>query len=1731
MKLHRLVSLFAGLSLAFTSLVPGGEVALACNQQECSGVDIVTNGSFENPAVQQTANWDIFGPTAFIEGWSAAWRSDVAEIFNNFQRPAPQIELQRGVGGWLAKDGAQLTELDTDWGGPSSSQGGEPASIQLWQDLSTVPGASYEVKFYTSPRPGTGTADNITEAKWGNTVLDTITEDGSANPNTVWAKHIYTATAVATTTRLMFTDLGTANSLGSFLDSVSVSRICEPSQEIPCDFGDQTGWYGEYFNYSSQHPDMELPGSEWMNNYGDPWSVNAPWTTDWYTQPYFRFWQVDSNLNFGDNFFPFDDPAPGIPEEIQNGHEYDFGVHWTSKVAAPSAGEYHYTLTSDDDAWIYLDGALVGDNHGVHPPATITGALAMTGEPQIIDVYFAERHTVQSHMALTFTEEGLTIVPYNRACPEEPQEPPVATLEKTGTYDASQGQITYEINWSITGEGALDNVTITDPLPAGTHFVSADNGGTETGGVVTWDLETKAAGESGTVLFVVSLDAAFATSVVSTDQGTNKNGTPVLAERSHPETTLGAPQSSGGADSAGIPVDEWFYSLGFPTETSTASIILRFDHPIINGVGDDLMVYEVTYGTAYPMEKAQVEVSKDMTVWEVAGTVERDGSVGLPDDMPLANYVRLTDVSDKKLFEGAADGYDVDATLALHPGICELNNTADFVGEFNPNQGGMVPVVASAEVLLTINEDACVPTVRIDKTGEYNETTGEILYTINWGVGGKGTLYDVTVTDQVPTGTTYVEDSASDPDNGGPLSPGSETGGEVSWYLGAQAAGNSGILTFAVTVDSTEAWADHVVSYHQGKRWNGTPVLAERSHPEKALGEAERDDTVNFFSLGFGEIEKDIQYGEIVLGFDNYILNGPGADIEVVETSYGSPSDSAYPETVECFVSQDGTNWFSLGQGIQDEMFSFESGSTILPWAKYVKLVDRSDKSKFGNSTTTDGYDVDGVRAIYPGADECSIDNTVIISGETSPNEIWQVFLDNIEAEAVATTAINPRACTGTITGYKFNDRNGNGYWGDQEEGLPEWTIKAVVPAPVATVEVPATAVDGIDSISLPAGKYLFQVSGDWQGAAGEQNRVDAEYVTHDTWATWKDGTFDYEGGGVDQGDLLINDSFFDWGPYDLKHMYYLNYELAEAGVINFSVFDGNAITHEKVPGWYNDNVGNLWVNIYQVVDETVTGPDGGYNLTIPSTYPHVWVFEIPKRGWQQTAPGSIYYDVDLSTDKTQSGLNFGNQGLVGAVSGVKFNDKDGDGVKDEGDNGLGKWTIYASKLIQTVAVEARNSISTSPVFWTAPLTAGKEYILRVSGTYDANDGITADAKYSFRVPNSTEWTDIVKNYESYGSTLLDLFVDDADPNWGVYNPHNVYWYTITGTGDPVKLQIYEIYAQNDSGALTVGIYEVIDKQVTDDTGYYQFDLSGAYGNVMISEQTQDGWLETLPAPDGYYLVSAYGTHINKDFGNYQLEQEPGPGGDPEPELGSITGMKFNDHNGNGIKDDENDEPLSGWTIYLDLDDSVSLNGAEPSIVTLGDGSYSFAGLSSGNYVVREVPQDGWGQTLPNLSYGYAYGLIITDAGEDHININFGNKKGQVGTEGSTGGGTGGGGYYTPPTEPTGESSDEEEGVGGGDVAGDEDVNTPPPANPTFGSGGRQLALGTGTAGDEGNLEQQGDILGEQDEDNQPEDSQGGASGWQIFGIISISLLLLLLIIYGIYKWANRKGKATPGGM
>jgi len=89
------------------------------------------------------------------------------------------------------------------------------------------------------------------------------------------------------------------------------------------------------------------------------------------------------------------------------------------------------------------------------------------------------------------------------------------------------------------------------------------------------------------------------------------------------------------------------------------------------------------------------------------------------------------------------------------------------------------------------------------------------------------------------------------------------------------------------------------------------------------------------------------------------------------------------------------------------------------------------------------------------------------------------------------------------------------------------------------------------------------------------------------------------------------------------------------------------------------------------------------------------------------------------------------------------------------------------------------------------------------------------------------------------------------------------------------------------------------------------------------------------------------------------------PDGQIVPPGPVIAGKKFHDLNGDGLWDWFTEPSLPDWKIYLDINKNGAWDPGEPYQITDSNGDFVFTGLAAGTYVVAEELQPGWIQTHP----------------------------------------------------------------------------------------------------------------------------------------------------------------------
>jgi uncharacterized protein (DUF2141 family) len=81
-------------------------------------------------------------------------------------------------------------------------------------------------------------------------------------------------------------------------------------------------------------------------------------------------------------------------------------------------------------------------------------------------------------------------------------------------------------------------------------------------------------------------------------------------------------------------------------------------------------------------------------------------------------------------------------------------------------------------------------------------------------------------------------------------------------------------------------------------------------------------------------------------------------------------------------------------------------------------------------------------------------------------------------------------------------------------------------------------------------------------------------------------------------------------------------------------------------------------------------------------------------------------------------------------------------------------------------------------------------------------------------------------------------------------------------------------------------------------------------------------------------------------------------------QYGSISGTVFNDTNGSGSRD-TGEVGLSGWTVFIDLDNDGRLDKNERRVSSDTQGNWSFTNLTAGSYTVRILSKKFYAATTP----------------------------------------------------------------------------------------------------------------------------------------------------------------------
>jgi uncharacterized repeat protein (TIGR01451 family) len=458
-------------------------------------------------------------------------------------------------------------------------------------------------------------------------------------------------------------------------------------------------------------------------------------------------------------------------------------------VVAAVGDVIHYTLTATNDGGVNLTNAVISDP--MFPAASLTCVPTQpvaTLAPSDTIVCTVSHTVTQADLdagsiANTATATGTPPAGANVTDTDSwtvtGTQSPAFTFTKSAsptTYTAAGQTITYTLTETNTGNVTLHNVTITDPL--------ITVGACDNGLVPPTAVATPATLAPGGTLRCTGTHVTTAADVntgsfrnVATGHGTppGANAQPITHDANATVTLLvippppppvpGSPALS--VTKSSVPVSGSFVHVGDQI-VYTLSYRNSGTGPATSVVLTDTLQSDLDYVVGSATAPGTYDTASRTLTWSL-GTL----AVGANGTVNFTGQVASTATNGEALNN---------VSVLTAPGITDPSNTTTHT-----------VVVPAGDLTLTkhVSKDSA----------EYGDN---LVYTLNVAATGNLDQTNVVVTDKVPTGTTYVDNSAAC------ISPctATEAGGTVTWTVGTLAAGSSMALTFQVTVDQATPAAD-----------------------------------------------------------------------------------------------------------------------------------------------------------------------------------------------------------------------------------------------------------------------------------------------------------------------------------------------------------------------------------------------------------------------------------------------------------------------------------------------------------------------------------------------------------------------------------------------------------------------------------------------------------------------------------------------------------------------------------------------------------------------------------------------------------------------------------------------------------------------------------------------------------------------------------------------------------
>ncbi len=290
---------------------------------------------------------------------------------------------------------------------------------------------------------------------------------------------------------------------------------------------------------------------------------------------------------------------------------------------------------------------------------------------------------------------------------------------------------------------------------------------------------------------------------------------------------------------------------------------------------------------------------------------------------------------------------------------------------------------------------------------------------------------------------------------------------------------------------------------------------------------------------------------------------------------------------------------------------------------------------------------------------------------------------------------------------------------------------------------------------------------------------------------------------------------------------------------------------------------------------------------------------------------------------------------LVGDINGQVYNDVNRNAINDAGDRSLAGWTVFVDANADNLLNAGERFTTTDPsgkYLMTGLVAGSRRVVVVMQPGYSTLPGRTNVVTVNVRDRRTV----------SADFPLATAAITTGRVSGTVFEDPNENGVKDAGDG---SISGWTIFADtNRDGLLTTGE----PSTVTNTDGDY------------VLPTVPAGTVDIYQIPVGGYRTTAGGLFPLQNAPNFRTVSLVAGGSGTAtfpnwiPQVGTIQGTVWNDMNGDGLRG-TTEVPLSGQTVYVDLNANGVQDAGEPQRLTDPAGNYSFVDIRTGVYQVAEI--------------------------------------------------------------------------------------------------------------------------------------------------------------------------------